>query len=162
MSRRKVDAAAVVFALLVVATVAAFAYAQRVKRDPLLLDRVTIGKGSDVLVPEGRCAKRHIRVRFRTTTTNKGMVEIIRPGGEIVRVLAPHAFLKRYRFHTYHWDGKNDEGKVQPPGRYKLRVILEDEGRSLTTPGVIRLHKGKAPAGAATRCSKQAKKKGSG
>ena len=43
MPRRKVDAAAVVFALLVVATVAAFAYAQRVKRDPLLLDRVGIG-----------------------------------------------------------------------------------------------------------------------
>ena len=43
MSRRKVDAGAVVFALLVVATVAAFAYAQRVKRDPLLLDRVGIG-----------------------------------------------------------------------------------------------------------------------
>jgi hypothetical protein len=44
MSRRKVDAGAVVFALLVVATVAAFAYAQRVKRDPLLVDRVKIGK----------------------------------------------------------------------------------------------------------------------
>ena len=43
MPRRKVDAAAVVFALLVVATVAAFAYAQRVKRDPLLVDRVGIG-----------------------------------------------------------------------------------------------------------------------
>jgi hypothetical protein len=30
---------------------------------------------------------------------------------------------------------------VQPPGRYKLRVILEDEGRSLTAPGTIRLEK---------------------
>jgi len=43
MPRRKADLAAVVFALLVVATLAAFAYAQRVKRDPLLLDRVGIG-----------------------------------------------------------------------------------------------------------------------
>ena len=34
-------AAAVVFALLVLATVAAFAYAQRLKRDPLVLDRVS-------------------------------------------------------------------------------------------------------------------------
>jgi hypothetical protein len=158
MSRRKVDAAAIVFALLVVATVAAFAYAQRAKRDPLLLDRVTIGKPSNVIVPEGPCAKRHIRLRFRTTTTNKGKVEVIRPGGEVVRVVAPHAFLKRYRFHTYHWDGKNGEGVVQPPGRYKLRVILEDEGRSLTAPGTIRLHK---YAGASPK-SCPPKKKGSG
>ncbi|MBS1845452.1 MAG: hypothetical protein JST53_13630 [Actinobacteria bacterium] len=159
MSRRKVDAGAVVFALLVVATVAAFAYAQRAKRDPLLVDKVTIGKRSSVLVPEGPCAKRHIRIRFRTTTTNKGKVEIIRPGGELVRVLAPHAFLKRYHFHTFHWDGKNEDGVVQPPGRYRLRVILEDEGRSLTTPGVIRLHK--HPAGAVVRCFKMSTK-GSG
>ena len=44
MPRRRVSASArraVVFALLVLATVAAFAWAQRVKRDPLVLDRVT-------------------------------------------------------------------------------------------------------------------------
>jgi hypothetical protein len=161
MSRRKVDAGAVVFALLALATVAAFAYAQRAKRDPLLLDRVSIGTPSNVLVPEGPCDKRHIRLRFRTTTTNKGKVEIIRPGGELVRVVAPHAFLKRYRFHTYHWDGKNGKGVVQPPGRYKLRVILEDEGRSLTAPGTIRLHKPPPPAGTARRCFKKSTK-GSG
>jgi hypothetical protein len=155
MSRRKVDAAAVVFALLVVATVAAFAYAQRVKRDPLLVDRVSIGpKKSNAFTPP--CER--IKLKFRTTTTNKGMVEVIRPGGEIVSVLAPHAFLKRYRYHTYHWDGRNDEGVLQPPGRYRLRVVLEDEGRSLTLPGPIRLHR--APPG--SRCFKHSKKKGSG
>ena len=121
MSRRKVDAAAVVFALLVVATVAAFAYAQREKRDPLLVDRVGIGaKESNAFTPP--CER--IKLKFRTTTTNKGMVEVIRPGGEIVSVLAPHAFLKRYRYHTYHWDGRNDKGVLQPSGRYRLRVIL--------------------------------------
>ena len=52
MPRRKVDAAAVVFALLVVATLAAFAYAQRVKRDPLVVDRVGIGgKKSNAFTP---------------------------------------------------------------------------------------------------------------
>ena len=39
----RLSPAAVVFALLVIATLAAFAYAQRVKRDPLLVDRVTFG-----------------------------------------------------------------------------------------------------------------------
>ena len=42
MPRSRADrAAALVFALLALATLAAFAWAQRVKRDPLVLDRVT-------------------------------------------------------------------------------------------------------------------------
>jgi hypothetical protein len=136
MPRRKADLAAVVFALLVVATLAAFAYAQRVKRDPLLLDRVGIGgkKSNSFTPPCGR-----IKLKFRTTTSNEGTVEVIRPGGEIVAKLARHTFLKRYSYHTFHWDGTNEDGVVQPPGRYKLRVLLEDEGRTLTAPGTIRL-----------------------
>jgi hypothetical protein len=138
MPRRKADAAAVVFALLVLATLAAFAYAQRVKRDPLLIDRVGIGgKKSNAFTPP--CGR--IKLKFRTTTSNDGTVEVIRPGGEIVTKLARHTFLKRYTFHTFYWDGKNEDGVVQPPGRYKLRVILEDEGRNLTAPGGIRLQK---------------------
>jgi hypothetical protein len=139
MPRKKVDAAAVVFALLVLATVAAFAYAQRVKRDPLVLDRVEIGpKKSNAFTPKAKC-ERQIKLKFRTTTSNQGTVEIIRPGGELVTKLARHVFLKRYTLHTFHWDGANEDGVIQPPGRYKLRVILEDEGRSLTAPGTIRL-----------------------
>jgi hypothetical protein len=138
MPRRKVDLAAVVFALLVVATLAAFAYAQRVKRDPLLVDRVGIGgKKSNAFYPP--CNK--IKLKFRTTTSNDGTVEVIRPGGEIVAKLARHTFLKRYSFHTFYWDGANEAGVTQPTGRYKLRVILEDEGRNLTAPGTIRLYK---------------------
>ena len=149
MPRRKADAAAVVFALLVVATVAAFAYAQRVKRDPLLVDRVGIGKKqSNAFTPP--CDE--IKLKFRTTTSNQGTVEVIRPGGEIVTKLARQVFLKRYSYHTFFWDGTNEGGVLQPPGRYKLRVILEDEGRSLTAPGTIRLQK--APAGTSSRCFK--------
>ena len=138
MPRRKVDLAAVVFALLVVATLAAFAYAQRVKRDPLVIDRVGIGgKKSNAFYPS--CNE--IKLKFRTTTSNEGMVEVIRPGGEIVAKLARHTFLKRYTFHSFYWDGTNEDGVLQPSGRYKLRVILEDEGRTLTAPGTIRLYK---------------------
>jgi hypothetical protein len=139
MPRRKADAAAVVFALLVVATVAAFAYAQRVKRDPQIIDHFT--PKSKTFTPKGECHRR-IKLKFRTTTSNDhATVEIIRPGGEIVTVLAKKQFLKRYKYHEYHWDGKNEDGVLQPPGRYRLRVLLEDEGRELTLPGTIRLRK---------------------
>ena len=152
MPRRKVDAAAAVFALLVLATVAAFAYAQRVKRDPLLVDRVEIGpKKSNVFYPESGCGGPTIKLRFRTTTSNEGSVEVIRPGGESVSVLAEDTFLKRYSYHVFHWDGKNGKGVLQPPGRYRLRVLLGDEDRSLVLPGTIRLHKAPPRSGVNTK-----------
>src|SRR5882757_6295988 len=137
------------------AELAAVAYAQRVKRDPLVLDRVGIGpKTSNVFYPP--CER--IKLKFRTTTSNEGTVEVIRPGGEIVAKLARHTFLKRYSFHKFFWDGTNGDGVIQPPGRYKLRVILEDEGRTLTAPGTIRLKK--VPEGRG--CGTGTLKKGSG
>jgi hypothetical protein len=154
MPRRKVDAAAVVFALLVVAALAAFAYAQHVKRDPLLLDRVGIGgKKSNAFTPPCN----GIKLKFRTTTSNDATVEVIRPGGEIVAQLAHQTFLKRYSYNTFFWDGTNEDGVVQPPGRYRLRVMLEDEGRTLTAPGTIRLEK--VPTG---KVCPETKKKGTG
>ena len=148
MPRRKADAAAVVFALLVVATVAAFAYAQRVKRDPPVIDNFKIaGKSTNSFTPAGPCHRR-IRLRFRTTTSNDGTVEIIKPGGKVVRVLAEDTFLKRYSFHTYHWDGKNNAGVILPIGRYRMRVLLHDEGRELILPEAIHLRaKGSLPCG---------------
>jgi hypothetical protein len=155
MPRRKVDLAAVVFALLVVATLAAFAYAQRVKRDPQVVDKFTIaGERTDGFTPTGPCHKR-IRLKFRTTTSNDATVEVIKPGGAIVRIMA-HEFLKRYSYHAYHWDGTNDAGVIQPLGRYRLRVILEDEERSLTLPGTIRI----LPEGS-LRCGPEGGAKGS-
>lgn len=149
-------AAAVVFALLVFATVAAFAYSQRVKRDPLVLDRVTfVGaprhKGEPVIhafTPNGDCRFDLMRIRFRTTISGQGTVQVIKPGGRVVFTLDRDKFLKRYTFHTYYWDGRQRGGGTAHPGRYKLRVKFA--GRTLVTPGVIRLHP--APKGAKSSC----------
>ena len=139
-------AAAIVFALLVLATLAAFAYAQRVKRDPLVLDRVSfVGaprhKGQPVVhafTPNGDCSLDLMRIRFRTTISGDGTVQVIKPGGRVVYTLARDEFLKRYTFHDYYWDGRQRGGGTAHPGRYKLRVRFGD--RTLVTPGVIRLH----------------------
>ncbi len=144
----RLSPAAIVFALLVVATLAAFAYAQRVKRDPLVLDRVTFGVHEDgvsrrhqsTFTPNGDCDQDVIRIRFRTTVSDHGTVQIVKPGGKVVITLAREAFLKRYTFHTYYWNGAQRGGGMAPPGRYKLRVKLLGEGRTLVTPGTIRLH----------------------
>lgn len=151
MPRRRVSPAAVVFALLVLATVAAFAWSQRLKRDPLVLDTVTFApewkpgarKGaprSRAFTPNGDCRFDRVRVRFRVTRSDRAHVQIVKPGGKLVVTLARDTYLKRYRFFTFHWDGRvRNDGKA-PPGRYKLRVKLLDQDRTLVPGGVMRLH----------------------
>lgn len=138
---RSLSPAAIVFALLVLATVAAFAYAQRVKRDPLVVDRVSFGVGGDTaFTPNGDCSNDKIRIRFRTTVSDHGNVQIVKPGGRVVVTLARDVFLKRYTFHTYYWDGRQRGGGTAPGGRYKLRVTLLGQDRVLVAPGTIHLH----------------------
>lgn len=162
-ANRKLSAAAIVFALLVLATIGAFAYAQRLKRDPLVLDKVTF-VGFPVLhpkkpvhsfTPNADCRSDRIRIRFRTTRSDDGTVQVVKPGGGVVVTLARDQFLKRYHFHTYYWDGRQRGGGTARPGRYKLRVKLLGQDRTLVPPGVIRLHR--APRRAKSACTTRAR-----
>jgi hypothetical protein len=145
--------AAVVFALLVLATLAAFAYSQRVKRVPLVLDRVEFfapphHKGAEKVrsfTPDGDCSRDRMRIEFRTTINAEGTVQVIKPGGRVVVTLARNVPFERYTEHVYFWDGRQRGGGTARQGRYKLRVKLGSE-RTLVTPGVIRLHKAKEDA----------------
>lgn len=168
--RRAPSAAAIIFALLVVFTLAAFAWSQRLKRDPLVLDRVSFVAvprlHPDALpvrafTPNGDCRYDRIRIRFRVTRSDRAHVQVVKPGGMLVVTLARDTYLKRYRFHTYYWDGRQRKdlgdggpratGKA-PPGRYKLRVKLLDQDRTLVPGGVMRLHDA---AREAAGCDKQ-------
>ena len=165
MPRRRVNAAAVVFALLVIATVAAFAWAQRLKRDPLVLDRVSyVGvprlhpKSAPVhsFTPNGDCRYDKIRVRFRVTQSDDATVQVVKPGGRVMLTLARDEFLKRYHFFTYLWDGRTREDGIAPAGRYKLRVKLLGQERTLVPPGSIRVHR--SPRQARAECAHRARR----
>ncbi len=146
--------AALVFALLVLATVAAFAWSQRLKRDPLVLDRVTLKSprrpsppGVKVpmrpaFTPNGDCRFDMERIRFRVTKSDHATVQVIKPGGKLVITLARDRYLKRYHFYTFYWGGLTRNHGIAPPGRYKLRVKLLGQDRVLVPPGAIRLHRG--------------------
>lgn len=141
MPRRRASVSAVVFALLVVATVAAFAWSQRLKRDPLVLDRVSfVAAPRHSFTPNGDCRFDRMRIRFRTTVSDTGDVQVVKPGGKLIVTLARDAYLKRYSFHTFYWDGRTRDDGVAPPGRYKLRVKLLGQERTLVPGGVMRLH----------------------
>ena len=94
MRRRRASFTAVVFALLVVATVAAFAWSQRLKRDPLVLDRVSFGTAvARSFTPNGDCRFDQIRIRFRTTVSDTGDVQVVKPGGKLIVTLARDTYL---------------------------------------------------------------------
>ena len=142
MPRRRDSAAAVVFVLLVVGTIAAFAWSQHLKRVPLVLDRVTFGTPkSRAFTPNHDCRFDRTRIRFRVTRDDHGTVQVIKPGGRLVITLARNRFLKRYTFFTFYWDGRTRGDGIAPPGRYKLRVKLLGQGRTLVPSGVMRLHR---------------------
>lgn len=145
--------AGLVFALLVLATLAAFAWSQRVKRDPLVLDKVSLVSPRHLsppgvkvqtrpaFTPNRDCRFDQERIRFRVTQSDHATVQVIKPGGKLVITLARDEYLKRYHFFTYYWDGRSHNDGIAPPGRYKLRVKLLGQERVLVPPGVIRLHR---------------------
>lgn len=136
--------AGLVFALLVLATLAAFAWSQRLKRDPLVLDRVTFGTPAHrSFTPNRDCRFDRERIRLRVTQSDRATVQVVKPGGKLVVTLARDRFLKRYKFHTFYWDGRERNDGIAPTGRYKLRVKLLGQDRVLVPPGAMRLHEAK-------------------
>jgi hypothetical protein len=155
MPRLRASWTGLVFALLVLATLAAFAWSQRLKRDPLVLDRVTFVSrwqparpGAKTITaraftPNRDCRFDLERIRFRVTQSDHATVQVVKPGGKLVITLARNRYLKRYHFFTFHWDGRSRNDGIAPPGRYKLRVKLLGQERTLVPPGTMRLHQAK-------------------
>jgi hypothetical protein len=150
MPRRRASFASVVFALLVVATLAAFAWSQRLKRDPLVLDRVSFvavprlhpnAAAIHSFTPNGDCRYDRIRIRFRMTQSDRADVQIVEPGGTLVVTLGRDEFLKRYTYSTYYWDGRMRNDGIAAPGRYKLRVKMLGQGRTLVPGAAMKLHR---------------------
>ncbi|HEY2334978.1 MAG TPA: hypothetical protein VGH58_08230 [Solirubrobacterales bacterium] len=155
MPRPRASWAGLVFALLVLATLAAFAWSQRLKRDPLVLDRVTFvsrwhpprpgakAVTARAFTPNRDCRFDRERIRFRVTQSDHATAQVVKPGGKLVITLARDRYLKRYHFFTFYWDGRSRNDGIAPPGRYKLRVKLLGQERTLVPPGTIRLHHAK-------------------
>ena len=146
-----------VFALLALATIAAFAYAQRLKREPLILDKVAFSPlvaGETVITPNGDGRGEFARVRFRLTHSDRGVVQIVdkeeRPvrtftvkvlsrRGRVTAKLPPGSELPAFKDFGFRWNGRIGAGRPAPTGPYRLRVRLLDEDRTLVPGGRIRV-----------------------
>ena len=147
-----------IFALLILATVAAFAVAQRQKRKPLVLDKVTLAplvRGQTVITPNGDGHADLAHVRFRLTRSDHGVVQLInrddRPvrtftvkiisqRGRVTARIAPGALLPSYKTLGFRWNGRTVGGRPVPTGPYRLQVKLLGEDRTLVPGGRVRVH----------------------
>lgn len=120
------------FALLVCVTLGAFLVTQRLKQSPRIVRSLTI---TDAISPNGD--ERHPRasIRFILTRADNVTVSIINADDDVVRVLARDRRLAGKRPQQFFWFGNTSTGGLVPDGRYRIRVTLRHQGRS-----VILLH----------------------
>lgn len=133
----------VLFAVLVLATAGAFAQSQRLKTQPLILDKVRIGLGvkGAAFTPNGDCHGDTIASRFRLTKRDVITVSIVDAQDRTVRTLHQDRPLRAYKFFRFWWDGLGDDGKVVSTGPYRVRVQLAEHGRDLILGGRLRVHR---------------------
>lgn len=126
------------FALLAIATVAAYGVAQRLKSEPPLIDKVEL---SPFFTPDGDRHDDLARIRFRVTRSDRANVQIIDLRGRLVLTLARDRELNDFKYYVFRWDGRTRTREPAQPGAYRLRVVLLGEDRSLVPTGRIRLRR---------------------
>lgn len=124
MSRRLVRA---VFALLVLATIAAFFAAQQLKSEfPLVLRFATLPAQFS---PNGDGFKDETRVGFDLSEPAQVTFEVVDGEGNEVRRIVDARRLAGDEKYRFTWDGRDDDGNLVPDGTYRMRVVRRDESR---------------------------------
>ncbi len=124
--------ARITFGVLIVATVAAFFVAQRLKNQPAVIQMSReYGGFTRVFSPNGDGRRDVFTVRFMLKRPTRVTVEVVDDAGRRVATLTENQQAERYRRIRLQWDGRGDDGEVVPDGRYRLKFVLPDEGRSV-------------------------------
>jgi hypothetical protein len=121
--------AAIIFVLLVLATVAMMISTQRVRRFGLVIDRIRVSKE---FTPNDDGNSDTARIRFRLTRPEHVDLFIVDQEGQRVRQVLEGRALEDQVLNFADWDGLDDEGKRLPPGTYELEFRLRDRGRTVT------------------------------
>jgi hypothetical protein len=120
-----------VFIILVGATIAAFFAAQRLKGEPAVAQVESLAA---VFSPNGDGVKDVNLFRVELRERSNVSVDVVDAAGDAVRRLADSAEVGPQAPLRLRWDGRTDDGKLVQDGRYRVRVILRQEGRSVTVP----------------------------
>src|SRR5262245_42335276 len=91
------------------------------------------------------------RVCFETPRDDTFEVAIVDSDDQLVRVLAAgrrldgNPELDRDSRHCFNWDGRDESGAPVPPGTYRLRLSLEDAGRTAISGERLTIPEGAQP-----------------
>jgi flagellar hook assembly protein FlgD len=127
---RGANLGAVLFAVLVLLSIGAFAIERAARSSDDVVNTVVLtsdGSGGRI---EFTLAKADVDVDVLIIDGNEGS------DGELVRTLESGAALESGP-HVYRWDGRDDEGRRAPPGLYAIEVVLGDQDRDVRPPGRI-------------------------
>lgn len=134
-------ARAAVFAALVVATFGAFFVAQRLKHQPPAIQSIqieTFGRHGLVFSPNGDGRRDSVRIGFKVTAADHVTVTVLDADGDPVRtLLSDHPVAAYHHLSGIRWDGRDDEGRLVPDGRYRIRITLLGQGRAFVVPRSI-------------------------
>jgi hypothetical protein len=127
----------IIFGVLVAATFAAFFVAQRLKNEPSVIQELkfeTRGPGN-VFSPNGDGRRDRVRAGLTLKDADHVTLTWIDEAGDPVRTIVEDQAVKAHRrLWGVPWDGTDDDGQAVPDGRYKLRITLRDQGRTVIYP----------------------------
>jgi len=136
MAEAKVKRASVVaFAVLIAATLLGLVIAQRLRHS----DPVVIGVRRTAAFSPIGTGPRSAALSFWIRRFDRVDVAVVDSRGDFVDTIAaakPVPGRTRVRFY---WDGRDDSGRLVPDGRYRFRLGLARQGRSLVLPQAVRL-----------------------
>jgi hypothetical protein len=142
----------VVFALLVIASFAAFFVTQRLKHTPTVIERIEL---TPRFSPSRTGHLKHEAISFKLTRADHVAVLIIDSAGNVVATLVRDHPLPRYKQFSLRWTGRTGTahrfgrlttetgrtilvpitvGHLAAPGEYHVRVILREQQRTVNLP----------------------------
>jgi hypothetical protein len=86
--------------------------------------------------PTCRCPEQRATLAFRLRTADRLDAAVVNGDADVVRTLVGGKEHKRGRV-QFEWDGRDDAGRVVPDGRYRLRVRLAREHRTILMPNPV-------------------------
>ena len=126
-----------VFALLVVATIAAFFVTQQLKGEfPLVIRFAAMPKQFS---PNGDGKRDVSQVGFDLSEPATVSFYVVDGEGSEIRRIVDNEPLAGDTKHRFRWNGRDDDGRPVPDGVYRMRVVQRAEGRVINSTKRVRV-----------------------
>jgi len=128
-----------IFALLVLASLAAFIITQRLKHTPTPVQRFTL---LPVFSPSPLGHDKQELFSFLISNSDRVTVTIVDSNAVAVATVAQDLRLRRYTQLRLAWNGRRGphaNGALAPSGEYRVRIVLLDQHREIFSPKDFRL-----------------------